>query len=444
MAAPIAKPRFPADMKLTVQARSVRLPRQRASFSRWTSMRVEGLRRSPGGWRARAAGNALLLTSALAVSDGAGGADAGAGDGVAPGGPLQVASYNVQFVTPDLPLLGHVLREWPGHKPNVTERAAAIAERLACFDIIAFQETINDQRRREILDRLETAGRACGKPSRLPSGRMFAFVEGPEIEDGAWLPLVGNELTLASRLPIVRTGAHVYRHAAEVDVLAAKGVLHVRLGAWRRHARRVRDASAGGRTSTARCAAPRSRSWRRSSGAKRTARRPGSRARRLQCPGQRRGPAGPGLRLQLPAPCARCGRGAAPLCRRLARDARRRSRDRQRHQAARACGRHAPRRTRSASTTCSSPAQARRRARCAVDFFASDLMVDGAPVGDLSDHAALLAEIAWPRTRTVLRASQAPSRRRRPSSSVPERVGAGRVVRRVREHSVVEGAGARS
>ena len=192
-------------------------------------MRVEGLRRSPGGRRARAAGNALLLTAALAVSDGAGGADAGAGDGVAPGGPLQVASYNVQFVTPDLPLLGHVLREWPGHKPNVAERAAAIAERLACFDIIAFQETFNDQRRREILDRLETAGRACGKPSGLSSGRMFASAEGPEIEEGAWLPLVGNELTLASRLPIVRTGAHIYRHAAEVDVLAAKGVLHVRL-----------------------------------------------------------------------------------------------------------------------------------------------------------------------------------------------------------------------
>ena len=192
-------------------------------------MRVEGLRRSPGGSGARAAGKALLLTAALAVTDGAGGADAGAGDGVAPGGPLQVASYNVQFVTPDLPLLGHVLREWPGHKPNVAERAVAIAERLACFDIVAFQETFNDQRRREILDRLETAGRACGKPSGLPSGRMFASAEGPAIEEGAWLPLVGNELTLASRLPIVRTGAHIYRHAAEEDVLAAKGVLHVRL-----------------------------------------------------------------------------------------------------------------------------------------------------------------------------------------------------------------------
>jgi hypothetical protein len=30
-----------------------------------------------------------------------------------------------------------------------------------------------------------------------------------------------------------------------------------------------------------------------------------------------------------------------------------------------------------------------------IDFFASGLMVDGAPVGNLSDHAALLAEITW-------------------------------------------------
>ena len=33
-----------------------------------------------------------------------------------------------------------------------------------------------------------------------------------------------------------------------------------------------------------------------------------------------------------------------------------------------------------------------------LDFFASDLLVDGAPVGNLSDHAALLAEISWSRT----------------------------------------------
>jgi hypothetical protein len=106
-----------------------------------------------------------------------------------------------------------------GHKPNVAERAKAIGERLACFDHVALQETINGQRRREILDWLETAGRECGNSSRLASGRMFAFVDGPDIERGSWLPLVGNELTLASRWPIVRTDAHIYQHAAEEDGL---------------------------------------------------------------------------------------------------------------------------------------------------------------------------------------------------------------------------------
>jgi endonuclease/exonuclease/phosphatase family metal-dependent hydrolase len=189
-------------------------------------MRFVALRRSPAGGRARAARQALLLSGALV---GTGGADGGARDAVAAGAALQVASYNVQFVTPDLPLLGRVLREWPGHKPNVAERAEAIAERLACFDVVALQETINDRRRREILDRLETAGRDCGKSSRLPSGRMFEFAQGPDTEKGSWLPLVGNELVLASRLPVVRTAGHIYAHAAGEDALAAKGVLHVRL-----------------------------------------------------------------------------------------------------------------------------------------------------------------------------------------------------------------------
>ena len=147
----------------------------------------------------------------------------------APGGALEVATYNVQFVTPDLPLFGQLLREWPGHKPNVAARAEAIAARLACFDVVALQETINDRRRREIFEALETQGRGCGKRSRLPSGRMFAFVEGPEVDGGSWLPLVGNELALASRLPVVASKGHVYGQAAEEDALAAKGVLHARL-----------------------------------------------------------------------------------------------------------------------------------------------------------------------------------------------------------------------
>jgi hypothetical protein len=36
-----------------------------------------------------------------------------------------------------------------------------------------------------------------------------------------------------------------------------------------------------------------------------------------------------------------------------------------------------------------------------IDFFASDLMIDGAPLGHLSDHAALLGEISWGSTATA-------------------------------------------
>jgi endonuclease/exonuclease/phosphatase family metal-dependent hydrolase len=173
---------------------------------------------------------AVLLVAGALAAGGAHDVKAGGGHAVVSGGTLGVASYNVQFVTPDLPLVGYLLREWPGHKPNVTDRAEAIAARLACYDIVALQETINDQRRRELFDRLETAGRGCGKPSRLPSGRMFALVDGPDVADSAsFLPLVGNELALASRLPVVAVGSHVYQHAVEEDVLAAKCVLHVRL-----------------------------------------------------------------------------------------------------------------------------------------------------------------------------------------------------------------------
>jgi endonuclease/exonuclease/phosphatase family metal-dependent hydrolase len=166
----------------------------------------------------------LILATVLVTRGGSGRAEPGA----APA-PLRIATYNVQFVTPELPWIGRLLREWPGHKPNVAARARAIADRLACFDVVALQETINDQRRREIFDRLETAGRVCGKPSRLRSGRMFDVLAGPEVPHGSWLPLVGDELALASRLPILTTSSHVYKDAAEEDALAAKGVLHARL-----------------------------------------------------------------------------------------------------------------------------------------------------------------------------------------------------------------------
>ena len=169
------------------------------------------------------------------------------GTGAAGGAPaawdgrLAIASYNVQLTTPDIPLLSLLLREFPGHKPNVKARARAIGERLACLDIVALQETIHDRRRAELLDQLERSGSACDKPSRLASGRMFEVVSGPDRPrsaiPGLWRheqgwrlgPLVDQELAIASRFPILTADQHVFRAAASEDVLAAKGVLHARI-----------------------------------------------------------------------------------------------------------------------------------------------------------------------------------------------------------------------
>jgi endonuclease/exonuclease/phosphatase family metal-dependent hydrolase len=145
---------------------------------------------------------------------------------------LAIASYNVQFVTPEVPLLSRLLRELPGHKPNVRARAEAIGAALACFDVIALQETVNDVRRSELLASLQRHGEACGKPSRLASGALFTALSGPPLPDhGTFLPLVDDELALASRLPVLASHTLTFSAAAGADRLAAKGALHARLAA---------------------------------------------------------------------------------------------------------------------------------------------------------------------------------------------------------------------
>ena len=338
---------------------------------------------------------ALILAGCLAALGGASHAGPG-GSQPASGGALEIATYNVQFVTPNLPLVRHLLREWPGHKPNVPERAEAIAARLACFDVIALQETINDQRRREILDRLETRGRGCGKRSRLPSGGMFAFVHGPEVDGGSWLPLVGNELALASRLPIVAAGSHVYEHAAEEDALAAKGVLHARLsggpgevidvfvthlqagdehGAVRRRqiealARFIGEASAGAADPILVLGDLNVR------GTLLDRNDPASDynflLRMLRAAVAPRPLVDSWLAIHVADPDS--GSGTKP---RVRADGTLRAHEERIDYMFLASADAAPRSIR-------------------LDFFASDLVVDGEPVGHLSDHAALLAEIAWP------------------------------------------------
>jgi endonuclease/exonuclease/phosphatase family metal-dependent hydrolase len=342
---------------------------------------------------ARGALPALVLAGGVVATGAAG--HAHADDRTAT--TLRVASYNVQFVTPDLPLVRHVLREWPGHKPNVTARAGAIATRLACFDIVALQETINDQRRREMFERLEAAGRACGKPSRLPSGRMFAFVDGPDAADGSsWLPLVGDELALGSRLPVVAMDGHVYRHAAAEDMLAAKGALHARLaraaddlidvfvthlqagqehGAVRR--RQIEELTSFIRRKVEGAAHPvlvlgdfNVR------GSLVDRQDPGSDYRFLM----RELNAAVAPRrfvdtwLATNAQDPETASGTKP---RVLPD-----------------GTLRPHEERVDYVFLAGPGATPRAMR--LDFFASDLMVDGAPVGNLSDHAAVLAQISWP------------------------------------------------
>ena len=153
---------------------------------------------------------------------------------------LDVIQYNVQFATPwDF---GRVSRK---HKPNTEERAQAIGRALACYDIVALNETINDRRRRQILAAMEAAATACGKPSAF-GGHSFQLLAGPSlppparglpslmalaafVRTGAPLALTDDEVAIVTRLPVVASGSHVYATARGADALTAKGVLYARL-----------------------------------------------------------------------------------------------------------------------------------------------------------------------------------------------------------------------
>ena len=115
---------------------------------------------------------------------------------------LTVASYNVQLAMPELPLLGLLLREPPGHKPNVAARAEAIGGALACFDVVALQETINDRRRAELAVAPQRRGRGCGRPARRAArsrpvfgGSNQAFPDRPAIQPAQKAPGGGQVRT---------------------------------------------------------------------------------------------------------------------------------------------------------------------------------------------------------------------------------------------------------
>lgn len=155
---------------------------------------------------------------------------------------LDVIQYNVQFVAP-----WDFSRASPGHYPNTEERARAIGAALACYDIVALNETINDRRRRQILAAMETAAPACGKPSRFGGGHSFQLLAGPSLPPAAqgWpslaalsafassdvpMAVTDDEVAIVTRLPVVASGSHIYGTARGTDALTAKGVLHARLG----------------------------------------------------------------------------------------------------------------------------------------------------------------------------------------------------------------------
>ena len=154
---------------------------------------------------------------------------------------LDVIQYNVQFVAP-----WDFSRASPKHYPNTEERAREIGRALACYDIVALNETINDRRRRQILAAMEAAAAACGKPSRFAGGHSFQLLAGPSLPSAAqgWpslaalaafatsdtpMAVTDDEVAIVTRLPIVASGSHIYARARGTDALTTKGVLHARL-----------------------------------------------------------------------------------------------------------------------------------------------------------------------------------------------------------------------
>jgi len=160
---------------------------------------------------------------------------------------LQVLTYNVQFRDPVADLVR------PGW-PNTKARAEDIGRAIACYDIIALQEAFRTDRLNEIIQAAEAAGTQCGKPSRLPSGRIFDIAVGPvprvsfpsfpeniaerfvkgayNLVDGLFQndtgakALTDSGLVLLSRYPIVRIDRTGYHARAGYDAWARKGALH--------------------------------------------------------------------------------------------------------------------------------------------------------------------------------------------------------------------------
>jgi hypothetical protein len=186
---------------------------------------------------------------------------------------LDVLQYNIQFATPWNPgatfgpaKLPDTLD--PQYWPNTTERAAAIGEAIACFDIVSLNETNNEARVDEILQAMERAAPSCAsKLDRTPGPSYFEILHGPHIgrnlgdilagrqkglvpnllylvrhfryvrnvfardvdNNTARQPVSDDTIALVTRLPIVETHEMIYGNRYGSDSYGAKGALHARL-----------------------------------------------------------------------------------------------------------------------------------------------------------------------------------------------------------------------
>jgi endonuclease/exonuclease/phosphatase family metal-dependent hydrolase len=223
---------------------------------------------------------------------------------------------------------------------------------------------------------------------------MFAFVDGPDVE-GQWLPLVGDELAIASRLPVVAESSWVFQDAAEEDALAAKGVLHARLArgaddpvdVFVTHLQAGDEHGAIRRAQIAALAAFIRRTLDDAVNPVLVLGDFNVRGSRVD----RQDPASDYNFLRRALEAALAPRRVADAWLAThADDPETRSGTKPRR---RADGTLRPYEARIDYVFIAGGATPRSMRR---DFFPSDLIVDGQPVGHLSDHAALLAEIAWP------------------------------------------------
>lgn len=186
---------------------------------------------------------------------------------------MDANTYNIQFLTPSW---WSDTSEISGdHWPNTAERASEIAEfGIRCLDFSLLQETVNNARRREILNKINTD---CGgsysfitlqhdwdvidhvvdgpdyakalvalaidelESAILPEGATPEELAELILDDGGsfWnatnplsavgepTPFIHNEIGIITNNVVTKINQHEFSQASGIDRFAAKGILHV-------------------------------------------------------------------------------------------------------------------------------------------------------------------------------------------------------------------------